>query len=89
MAIAEALACEIPVVISKDCHFPEVAEVKAGFVVNLDPQEIARAILQILNDPHLADEMGRSGRQLIETRFTWPRVAQQSIEAYERAITPK
>ena len=89
MAIAEALACEIPVVISKDCHFPEVAEVKAGFVVNLDPQEIARAILQIVNNPHLANEMGRAGRQLIETRFTWPRVAQQSIEAYQRAIGSK
>jgi len=89
IAIAEALACEIPVVISKDCHFPEVAEVKAGFVVNLDPNEIPKAILEIVNNPVLAKEMGRAGRQLIETRFTWPRVAQQSIEAYQGALRAK
>jgi glycosyltransferase involved in cell wall biosynthesis len=84
MAIAEALACEIPVVISKDCHFPEVAQVKAGFVVNLDASEIAKAILKIVNNPILAAEMGRAGRQLIESRFTWARVAEESIQAYEK-----
>jgi glycosyltransferase involved in cell wall biosynthesis len=86
MAIAEALACEIPVVISMDCHFPEVAEVNAGFVVKLDAQEIARAIQSILKDPARSKEMGQAGRQLIESRFTWPRVAQRSIEAYEQAL---
>jgi glycosyltransferase involved in cell wall biosynthesis len=86
VAIAEAMACEIPVVVSKDCHFPEVAEVKAGVVVNLDPQEIAQAILQIVNDRRLAQEMGRAGRNLIESRFTWPKVAEQSIQAYEGVI---
>jgi hypothetical protein len=33
--------------------------------------------------------MGQAGRRLIETRYTWPRVAQQSIEAYRRAIGSK
>jgi glycosyltransferase involved in cell wall biosynthesis len=86
VAIAEAMACEIPVVVSKDCHFPEVAEVKAGFVVNLDPREIAHAILEVVNNPQLAQQMGQAGRNLIESRFTWPRVAEQTIKAYERAI---
>jgi glycosyltransferase involved in cell wall biosynthesis len=86
VAIAEAMACEVPVVVSKDCHFPEVAEVKAGFVVSLDPQEIAQAIVQIINNRPLAVEMGRAGRELIESRFTWPRVAQQSIKAYQSAV---
>ena len=89
MAIAEAMACETPMVVSKDCHFPEVADVKAGFVVNLDPQAITRGILSIVNDPHMAKEMGKSGRQLIESRFTWPRVAERSIEAYQSALGSK
>lgn len=87
VAIAEAMACEVPVVVSKDCHFPEVAEVKAGFVVNLNPQEIAAAILEIVNNLPLAQRMGQAGRNLIESRFTWPRVAEQSIAAYQRALT--
>jgi len=38
-----------------------VAEVKAGFVVNLDAKEIAKAILEIVNSPALANEMGKLG----------------------------
>jgi glycosyltransferase involved in cell wall biosynthesis len=89
VAIAEAMACEIPVVVSKDCHFPEVAEVQAGFVVNLDPQEIAQSILRIIDNPPLALRMGQAGRELIESRFTWPRVAEQSIAAYQSALNAK
>jgi len=82
LAITEALACGVPVVISRDCNFPEVAEVGAGEVLDLDPRLFADAILRIVGDAELRARMGAAGRKLILSRYTWPRIAEQTIEAY-------
>ncbi|MCY2952691.1 MAG: glycosyltransferase [Planctomycetota bacterium] len=87
VAITEALACRVPVVVSEQCHFPEVATAGAGFVVKLDPHEIASAVLRVLADAHRATQMGHAGRSLVESRYTWPRVAEQCVAAYQRALS--
>ncbi len=84
VAILEALACEVPVVISTECHFPEVAEVQAGRVVSLDATEIAQSLAAVLGDPTVAKGIGQAGRKLVEERFTWPSVAARSLEIYDR-----
>ena len=45
-----------------------------------------RTILEIVSDPSAASKMGKSGRSLVESRFTWPRVAEQSIAAYRTVL---
>jgi glycosyltransferase involved in cell wall biosynthesis len=87
MAILEALACRVPVVVSEACHFPEVTEVGAGEVVPLDAAAIAAALDRVLADPVSAGRMGAAGRRLVEGRFTWRRAAEQSVETYERALS--
>ena len=84
VAVVEAIAARAPVVISDACHFPEVAEANAGFVLPLDAREFASAIVKMASNPQLAREMGHAGRQLIEIRFNWNSIARRSIEAYQR-----
>ena len=84
VAITEALALSCPVVISHECHFPEVGEVGAGFVTELDPREVARGLISLLNDPEQARRMGRRGQELVRERFTWEQIAAQTLEAYRR-----
>jgi glycosyltransferase involved in cell wall biosynthesis len=87
VAILEALACGTPVVASTECHFPEVAEAGAGHVVPLDEPALAAALESVLAlDPAARDAMGRAGQQLVRARYVWPRIAEASIAAYERAI---
>jgi glycosyltransferase involved in cell wall biosynthesis len=86
MAILEALAARVPAVISDACHFPEVAERGAGEVVPLDAAAVAAALDRTLSDPDRRRAMGAAGRQLVEERYTWARVAEISIAAYERAL---
>src|SRR5205814_797387 len=87
MAILEALACRVPVVVSEACHFPEVAESGAGEVVPLDAAAVAAALGRVLADPEAAGRMGAAGRLLVEGRFTWRRAAERSLETYERALS--
>lgn len=85
MAIVEAMACGVPVVISDACHFPEVAQVGAGDVVSLDGSAVARSVKRLLGDAPLRDRMGRAGRELVVSRYTWSRIAQHMIDAYGTA----
>lgn len=82
MAITEALACGTPVVITDQCHFPEVAEMEAGIIVPVDPIEVAQALATILSDAVRAKGMGENGRRLVFERFTWPEIAYATVRGY-------
>ncbi|MEJ5022231.1 glycosyltransferase [Ochrobactrum vermis] len=83
VAITEALACGVPVAITDACHFPEVAEAGAGVVCSLDPMAVASALERILEDPDRAKRMGAAGAKLVRDNYTWPRIALQTIAAYQ------
>jgi glycosyltransferase involved in cell wall biosynthesis len=83
VAITEALACGVPVVISDQCHFPEVAAEGVGHVTSLDPRAVADALAATLATP--ADErlrMSDRARAMILTCYTWPAIAARTVEAY-------
>jgi glycosyltransferase involved in cell wall biosynthesis len=86
LAVTEAMACESPVVISAECHFPEVAQAGAGIIAKLNASDIAAGIKTVLQDADSAKRMGLAGRELVVSRFTWPKVAEQMIEGYQQAI---
>jgi glycosyltransferase involved in cell wall biosynthesis len=83
IAILEALACAVPVVISDQCHFPEVADANAGLVVTLDPEAVAKGLDAVLKDRALARTMGENGRRMIFETFTWPAIADVTLRHYE------
>jgi glycosyltransferase involved in cell wall biosynthesis len=79
-AVLEALMMETPVVLSADVGLAdEVTRAGAG-IVGLD------AVAPLLNDSARRAEMGRNGRALVESRFTWERVAEEMENAYLRTM---
>ncbi|MEM1304298.1 MAG: glycosyltransferase [Planctomycetota bacterium] len=87
MAITEAMAYRVPVVISEACHFPEVAEVGAGSVVATgDAAATSDALLGVLSDPEAAAQQAAAGRLLVEQRYTWNRIADRFLALYEQMI---
>jgi glycosyltransferase involved in cell wall biosynthesis len=86
MAITEALACGTPVVISKQCNFPEVEKYNAGIITNLIPSEISNAFMKIFSDSNQRHRMGEAGRNLIENHYTWEKSADLLTTYYRKAI---
>jgi glycosyltransferase involved in cell wall biosynthesis len=82
IAITEALACSLPVLISENCHFPEVATAEAGLVIPLARQEIVEGLHRLAADPEEARQMGRRGRLLVEERYTWPSICERMVDWY-------
>ena len=86
----EAMACETAVVASRVGGIPEiVVDGETGFLVDFtedDPQRFARAlaarITELLHDRALSERMGAAGRRRVLERFTWPAIADQTLELY-------
>jgi glycosyltransferase involved in cell wall biosynthesis len=85
VAIIEALACGLPVVVSENCHFEEIDTAGAGRVVRLEAEAIATALRGMLTNEATRLEMSERGRRLVHENYTWPQIAQMTIAAYERA----
>ncbi|GJQ29081.1 MAG: glycosyl transferase [Phycisphaerae bacterium] len=84
MAVTEAMASRVPVLISDQCHFPEVEEAKAGRIVGLNPGAIAEGLRVMMANEKERRAMGEAGRVLVEARYTWPAIAAALVEAYRR-----
>ncbi|HYE37380.1 glycosyltransferase [Methylocaldum sp.] len=84
VAVVEALACRVPVVISEQCYFPEVAGAGAGIVVPLNTDALIDGLAAFLSDAEKCRSAGGAGRRLVERRYTWPVVADRAVDAYEQ-----
>jgi glycosyltransferase involved in cell wall biosynthesis len=89
IAILEALACSCPVVISENCHFPEVMRHGAGDVVPLAVDRFTESLRRVLQVPDLGPSMGRKGRSMVESLYTWPTIASELLARYERCLRPE
>ncbi|MFT7516945.1 MAG: glycosyltransferase involved in cell wall biosynthesis [Myxococcota bacterium] len=83
--VIEAMACGAPVVAADACSLTEVTG-DAGLLVNPnDEQQIADALLSLVNDPVLRSEMIARGLKHA-AKFTWQRTAEQHLQAYNTAL---
>lgn len=69
----EYMAAGLPVITSDQPAWRRVArETGCGLAVDpRDPRALARAIEHLLTNPEEAEEMGRRGRALVESRYNW------------------
>jgi glycosyltransferase involved in cell wall biosynthesis len=84
MVVAEALAHEVPVIASKGTPWEGLQTRGCGLWVDNDPQSLASAIREIRAMP-LA-EMGRNGRNWVETEFSWQSVSSQMLAVFRECI---
>jgi len=91
LSVAEAMACEKPVVVSKAGAFSEVVvDGLTGFVVSLNRiKEFVNAIVKLLENPSLCFRMGKAGRERVLEHFQWNKAAQQIKNLYEELILSK
>jgi glycosyltransferase involved in cell wall biosynthesis len=84
IAVLEAMAMGIPVIVTTPCHIPEVAIHNCGWVVEPASVPLEAALAEFLElSPGEADEIGKRGRNLARTRFHSSVVGKQMAQVYE------
>lgn len=87
IALLEALGAGLPVLITDQCHFPEVAVEDLGRVVPDDAPGVAAGLAELLAlDDAQLDAMGRRGKALVARQFSLDRIAEQLIALYSGAV---
>ena len=77
------MAVEMPVIVTPEVGLAaDVARSGAGIVSSGQPVELAAAIQHLLRDRDARADMGQRGRELVQSQFTWERVAAQMEEHY-------
>ncbi len=89
VAVLEAMAAQLPVVVTTRCNIPEVAEWGAGRVVEPSAPAIAGGIEALFQDPAAAEQAGRNGGRLVGEKFSWPGIAANLIAIYEKFCAAK
>jgi glycosyltransferase involved in cell wall biosynthesis len=84
LVVAEALACGVPVITTRGTPWEELPAQSCGWWVEPSMDALAGALREAfsISDAERA-EMGERGRRLIESKYTWPRVAEQMKLVYE------
>lgn len=86
MSVLEGMASALPCVITTGCNFPEAAIAKAAEVVEIDASAIAGAMIQQLENPIAAKQMGDRAREFIFDRYTWDQIAATLEQTYVQIV---
>lgn len=84
-AVLEALANGTAVMLSPQCHFPEVESAGAGMIVEAEVEPMAAKMRELLADPSRLRAMGEAGRQLVSEHYSWDAITDRLIELYRQA----
>jgi glycosyltransferase involved in cell wall biosynthesis len=86
--LLEAMACGVPVVQPRHGAFTEIVEKTAGgiLVEPDDPSVLAEGLLKVLEDPALAESLGRNGFQGVRENYAVAHSADLALEVYDSVI---
>lgn len=80
----EAMACGVPVVAAAVGGLTDtvVDGVTGRLVPPKDPDALASALTEIFDDESAVRELGNAGRERVESRYSWSRVAEDTARTY-------
>ncbi|MEM9452366.1 MAG: hormogonium polysaccharide biosynthesis glycosyltransferase HpsP [Cyanobacteria bacterium P01_E01_bin.6] len=85
IAVAEAMAAGIPVVISDQVHIcPDVQKGNAGWVSRCDVDDLTHHLREALTHPKQRQQRGLHAQQWAIEHYSWQAIARQSIKIYHQ-----
>ncbi len=86
MAVLEAMAARLPLVLTPGCNLPDVEPRGAGLLVPREVDALAGALRSLLLNEDKRWIMGENGRKWVRESFTWTAIAAQTETLYNDII---
>ena len=87
LAVFEAMACGLPVIVSRSAGAAEVLgdRTNALLVNPKSPEEVAHAVERLMDDDVLYARMSQEGRSFVEKNMSWSRYAKAMLNVFTAA----
>lgn len=87
IAVAEAMAAGIPVVISDrvDLH-PAVAAAAAGWVTACQLEDLTNTLEAAITNPKIRQQRGKNARDLVLNQYSWSAIAEHLLTVYQNLV---
>ena len=86
--VIEAMAAGCPVIVTPEVGASEVVKkAKAGLMTNGTPQDIAKQITYIKENPEDAMQMSKSGIKAVRLNYQWSNIADSMTKAYKELVS--
>lgn len=83
LAVTEAMAAGLPVILTRECNFDEVERKNAGVIIDRgDMAAFVIAATTLIGSAESRRSMGRNGQSLVRERFTWEAAARKLEQLY-------
>lgn len=84
VVVLEAWAHRLPVLMTRHCNLPVGFETGAALEISSDVEGIAAGLKTFMAGSHRQrDEMGESGRRLVQASFAWRPIVEQMYSVYQ------
>jgi glycosyltransferase involved in cell wall biosynthesis len=85
IAVAEAMAAGVPVIISPQVSLAEVVvRTDSGWVVPAEPEPLASVLRTSMANADSIESKGENARRTAEQNFRWPRIGKELIHIYQQ-----
>jgi glycosyltransferase involved in cell wall biosynthesis len=84
---AEAMACGVPVIVSKSCGICSLVEGQAGLVIPVERAALGQALQRLLYDPVLYARL-KAGCHKVVSQLNWDRLTEK-MEGYYKQVMSK
>jgi len=87
-AFLEAMAAGVPIIGTAVGGIPDfLKDGETGLFCGLnDPKNLAEKMMLILNDENLRNKLVENGREMVEHKYSWDKIAEQMKRVYDKII---
>jgi glycosyltransferase involved in cell wall biosynthesis len=82
VAVLEAMACGRPVVVTRNCNVPDVEDRQCGWLVDASIESLLDGLTEVSASREERQRRGENGRRLVAEKYTWDRIARESVRLY-------
>lgn len=85
LPLVEAMACGLPLAVSRTQALVEIAEDAAVFFDPKDPEDMASVLEDVLTKPSFQKELSEKGLLHVKN-FSWEKTARETINVYKKVV---
>jgi glycosyltransferase involved in cell wall biosynthesis len=85
----EAMACEKPLILTKNNHIHDWVDGNVGLACDYDKFSLKNSLEKLIDNESLRKQFGKEGKKLVEEKYNWDVIDKQILNIYKSILQEK